>query len=215
MFRAPDMSKLFLLFFINAEIPFIHSFRWLFVWGSTFSQTIHSNDSSRESSENFTFETWSVSLLISSRLVSRTLIDAGPNAYCIMEMNHGQRQTTPILWDKSHLQWTIFFRFDIFNMNEDRLKCSIYHRVKYSTDRRWTMLISPWSSHSIQGLLGSIELPIGSLIDRPTIPEDFSSIYSLKSERSTRSHSLQRSFDMLPSSNPCHLLLEYVYQLGD
>jgi len=57
------------------------------------------------------------------------------NSYCIIEMNHGQRQTTDVLWDSTELQWKISFRFSIFHFDHDRLKCSIYNRAKYTTDR--------------------------------------------------------------------------------
>lgn len=55
-------------------------------------------------------------------------------------MNHGQRQTTDVLWDSSELQWKISFAFSIFHFDFDRLKCSIYNRAKFTTDRQSLLL---------------------------------------------------------------------------
>jgi hypothetical protein len=57
------------------------------------------------------------------------------NPYCIIEMNDCQRQTTPVLCDTSNLQWNASFRFLIGDMHNDIIKCFIYNRSKYTTDR--------------------------------------------------------------------------------
>lgn len=64
------------------------------------------------------------------------------------------------------------------------------------------------------GLLGSIELPIGSLIDRQhSFQDDFSSIYSLTTISHQTDVSLQRSFELEHSSNNSLLFIQYVYEL--
>lgn len=73
----------------------------------------------------FCFGEWLVSLSL-----------AGCTPYCIIEMNDGQRQTTPVLCDTLNLQWNILFRFSIADLDRDTLTCSIYDRSKYTTDRR-------------------------------------------------------------------------------
>ena len=143
------------------------------------------------------------------------------NAYCIIEMNHGQRQTTDVLWDSSELQWRISFAFSIFHFDFDRLKCSIYNRAKFTTDRQSPLLENVrLDSSPLSGLLGSIELPICSLIDRRrSVQDDFSSLYSLAtlSQQTdlSSSSSLQRSFELEHSSSNSQLFLQYVYQVHE
>lgn len=58
------------------------------------------------------------------------------NPYCIMEMNDSQRQTTPVLCDTLNIQWNVLFRFFICDIKQDFIKCLIYNRSKYTTDRK-------------------------------------------------------------------------------
>jgi hypothetical protein len=51
-------------------------------------------------------------------------------------MNNCQRQTTPVLCDTSNIQWNVLFQFFISNIKNDFIKCSIYNRSKYTTDRK-------------------------------------------------------------------------------
>jgi hypothetical protein len=60
----------------------------------------------------------------------------GNNCYCIIEMNHCQRQTTPVLCDTSNFQWNVSFRFFIGDIKQDIIKCFVYNRSKYTTDRK-------------------------------------------------------------------------------
>lgn len=60
----------------------------------------------------------------------------GNNPYCIMEMNHCQRQTTAVLCETSHFQWNIAFRFFVNAIVDDTIQCSIYNRSTYNTDRK-------------------------------------------------------------------------------
>jgi hypothetical protein len=62
---------------------------------------------------------------------------SGNNSYCIIEMNHCQRQTTPVLCDTSNLQWNVSFRFFITDIKQDIIKCFVYNRSKYTTDRKF------------------------------------------------------------------------------
>ncbi|CAF1680142.1 unnamed protein product, partial [Didymodactylos carnosus] len=74
----------------------------------------------------------------------------GNNPYCIVEMNNNQRQITPVLYDSVFPEWNVSFEFFICDLNKNIIKCSIYDRKQFSIDR----------------LLGYIELPVSSLIDR-------------------------------------------------
>ena len=67
---------------------------------------------------------------------SRDKNHTGNNPYCIIEMNHFQRQTTPVLCEMINYQWNILFRFNIYNIQNDLIKCLIYNRSKYTTDRK-------------------------------------------------------------------------------
>lgn len=58
------------------------------------------------------------------------------NSYCIIEINNTQRQTTPILYDTFNLQWNILFEYFITNIQYDLIKCFIYNRSQYTTDRK-------------------------------------------------------------------------------
>lgn len=69
--------------------------------------------------------------------------------YCIVEMNDSQRQTTTVLSESKYFHWNVSYEFLLANIDSDRIKFSIYNQSKYTIDR----------------LLGSIELPISSLIE--------------------------------------------------
>ena len=60
----------------------------------------------------------------------------GNNPYCIVEMNHCQRQTTAVLCETCHCQWSMAFRYFIDDITRDTIQCSIYNRSTYNTDRK-------------------------------------------------------------------------------
>ena len=59
----------------------------------------------------------------------------GCHPYCIMELNRCQRQTTPIVSDRLHVQWNVFFRFRLDDIQNDTIHCSIYNRSTFNIDR--------------------------------------------------------------------------------
>ncbi|UJR27307.1 hypothetical protein I4U23_008601 [Adineta vaga] len=126
----------------------------------------------------------------------------GSNPYCIIEMNNYQRQTTPVLCDTSNIQWHVSFRFFICDIHNDIIKCSIYNRSKYTTDR----------------LLGSIELSLTSLIERRNVQEDTSSIYSLAtshfSDMSLLNWKIRTSY-LQNSSNNSQISIKYLVNFND
>lgn len=134
-------------------------------------------------------------------------------------MNNGQRQTTPVLCDTSTLQWHVAFQFSITDIHQDVLKCSIYHRSKYTTDRklsRSTTKRLPRTAYSLaSGLLGSIQIPLASLSEGRTAAAaaaDLASVSSLTVSDLTDSSSCDwksRVFYLQYSSNNSQLALQY------
>lgn len=66
----------------------------------------------------------------------------GNNPYCIVEMNHCQRQTTAVLCETCHCQWNMTFRYFIDDLTHDTIQCSIYNRSIFSTDRKRILFYS-------------------------------------------------------------------------
>jgi hypothetical protein len=138
----------------------------------------------------------------------------GLNVYCVLEMNDGQRQSTPILCDTTKFQWHVLFQFDFANLERDTLKCSILTRSKYTPDRKWDRTSNDWRAdlwwHS--GLLGSISIAVSQLMEMHTLVDESLSTYSsVTSHLSEISgfHWRQRSFDLQQASMDSRLSMKY------
>ncbi|CAF1424178.1 unnamed protein product [Adineta steineri] len=121
----------------------------------------------------------------------------GNNPYCIIEMNNSQRQTTPVHCDTSSLQWNISFQFFVCDINKDIIKCFIYNRSKYTTDR----------------LLGSVDVPLTLLTERRIQQEDSSSTYSLATSNfsdMSSSNWKTRTLYLQHSSNNSQISIKYL-----
>jgi hypothetical protein len=144
----------------------------------------------------------------------------GNNPYCIIEMNNCQRQTTPVLCDTSNLQWNILFQFFICNIQHDIIKCFIYNRSKYTTDRKISrnFFFVSFLYENVLGLLGSVEIPLTLLTERRIPQEDASSIYSIAtshlSEMSLFNWKI-RTFYLQHSSNNSQITIKYHVYLNE
>lgn len=141
----------------------------------------------------------------------------GNNPYCIIEMDNYQRQTTPVLCDTSKLQWNVSFRFLICDINNDMIKCSIYNRSKYTTDRK-ILSIDFRFYFVLLGLLGSVEIPLTFLTERCVGQEDCSSMYSLATSNFSEMSSLNwktRTCYLQHSSNNSQISLKYLVCLNE
>jgi hypothetical protein len=128
MLRAPESSKCYFVVYNLSIVIFRFQFDELSInWENFYS---------RNQCGEFTIYIYTKEWFVGRRNKIWKKYFLGNNPYCIMEMNNCQRQTTPILCETSNLQWNVSFRFLISDLQHDSIKCFIYNRSKYTTDRK-------------------------------------------------------------------------------